>query len=434
MLDFGLFTIPLLSLLAVFSFAVVSDVNIIAFEVQSIPRMAQDMGFDTNNIRDTIMYRIYTIVNTAKMSKGVTYSTISDMRLQSLKNISSTLGIELGIENGVLAIQGVLGLIPYHLKAKLMQEGDTLHLIITGYSSDNTAFILNLKSDAPVFDSAQIIKGQAGFMRGANDTRIITANADIEIRSLLKRAAEAIIDRIDPYLLARYYFVLESSTGNFSKTIPQLMRCIEILSPSQQVWPLLLWGQTFYIRNEYDKAIELYQRISEIDPQFSFALLYWGEALAKTGKHEKAIEMYQNTINTSRFYPNYPITKSAAYSLWADSLIAMGKISEAENILRVGVNAFSWSKESNSATALSYNALGKFLMNHKNDYPSAEYYLRQAMYMDNDPQYYAALQEVIAKMMPGYAPINYATPQNELNLTDVESIDSEEYPAESTAP
>lgn len=408
MLDIGLFTIPLLSLLAVFGFAVITDVNMIAFEVKSIPHMARDMGFDAENVRDTIMYKIYTIANTAETSRGVTYSTISDMRLQSLKNISETLGIE----HSVLAAQGFLGLIPYRLKGKIMQEGDTLLLVITGFSSNNDSFILNLKSDIPVLNSHQIIKGQAGLMRGASDTRLIIANTHIEIKSLLQRAAEAIVDRIDPYLLARYYFVLESPTNNFKKTIPQLMRCIDILPKHQQVWPLLLWGRTYQFKGEYTRAIEIYQQISQIDPKFPFAPLRWGESLAKSGKHDDAIFMYQKAIYNSRFYPNYPVARSTAYSLWADSLIATGKIDLAEKILRVGINAFYFGNERSNANALSHNALGKFLMNHKHDYAEAEYHLRQAVYMSDNPEYYQSLQEVIKKVIPGYETIVYTTPKS----------------------
>lgn len=429
MLDIGLFTIPLLSLLAVFGFAVITDVNMIAFDVKSVPQMAQDMGFDANNIRDTIMYKIYAIANTAETSRGVTYSTISDMRLQSLRNISETLGIE----NEVLAAQGMLGLIPYRLKGKLMQEGDTLYLIITGFSSDNASFILTLKSDTPVFDSGQIIKGQAGFMRGANDTRIITANADIEIRSLLNRAAEAIIDRIDPYLLARYYFVLETPTAKFIKTIPQLMRCIEVLPKQQQVWPLLLWGRTYQFNDEYAKAIEIYQRITQIDTNFPFAPLRWGEALAKLKKHAEAITMYQKAINSSLFFPSYPIARSAAYSLWADSLIAMGKIDQAEQVLITGVNAFYFGNERSGANALSHNALGKFLMNYKHDYPNAEYHLRRAIYMSDDPKYYASLQEVMTKMVPGYQ-ASTSTMKTELKTDVGESTTTEEDTIEDILP
>lgn len=422
MLDTGLFTIPLLSLLVVFGFAIITDVNMIAFDVKSVPQLARDMGFDANNVRDTIMYKIHAIANTAETSRGITYSTISDIHVQSLKNISETLGIE----DSVLAVQGFLGLIPYRLKGKIMQEGDAFHLIITGFSSNNDSFILNLSSDTPVLNSVQIIKGQAGLMRGASDTRLLIANTNIEIQSLLQRAAEAIVDRIDPYLLARYYFVLETPTNDFKKTIPQLMRCIDILPKNQQVWPLLLWGRIYQFKGNYAKAIEIYQQISQLDPKFPFAPLRWGEVLAKSGKHDDAIFLYQKAIYNTRFYPNYPVARSTAYNLWANSLIALKKIDEAEKILRIGINAFYFGNERSSANALIHHALGKFLMNYKQDYLEAEYHLRQAVYMSGDPKYYASLQEIIEKIVPGYEKIPTATTPQSLTtktLTNAENGD-----------
>jgi len=432
MLDTGLFTIPLLSLLAVFGFAVITDVNMIAFDVKSVPQMARDMGFDAENVRDTIMYKIYAIANTAETSRGVTYSTISDMRLQSLRNLSETLGIE----SSVLAAQGFLGLIPYRLKGKIMQEGDTLHLVITGFSSNNDSFILDLKNDTPILHSAQIIKGQAGLMRGANDTRILIANTNIEIRALLQRAAEAIVDRIDPYLLARYYFVLESPTATFTKTIPQLMRCIEVLPKHQQVWPLLLWGRTYQINGEYTKAIKIYKQISQLDPKFPFSPLRWGETLAKEKKYTEAIVMYQKAIDNSRFYPNYPIARSTAYSLWADALISLGKITQAEKILIEGVNTFYFGNERSNANALIHNALGRFLMEYKKNYVDAEYHLRQAVYMSDDPKYYSSLQEVIEKMIPEYKKRNETVlePLTTEIMTNAEDNNSENLPITSILP
>lgn len=66
MFDFGFLTIPLLSLLSVFGFAVITDINMIAFDVKSVPQMALNMGYDAKNVRNTIMYKVYNISNVEK--------------------------------------------------------------------------------------------------------------------------------------------------------------------------------------------------------------------------------------------------------------------------------------------------------------------------------------------------------------------------------
>jgi tetratricopeptide (TPR) repeat protein len=399
MFDLGFLTIPLLSLLAIFGFAVMTDTNMIAFEVKSVPQIARDMGFDENTVRDTIMFKIYDISRAADIARGVDYATISDAQDQSLRNISETLGIE----KGVMAAQGFLGLIPYRIKGKLVQEGDVLYLIINGFSKDNHSFDFVLKTDQEVSQSAQIIQGHSGIGGiGTNDNiHLSITHTNMEIKALLNKSAEAILNRIDPYLLARYYFVTESSQAIFTKTIPQLARCLEVMPRSQKIWPLLLWGRTYQLRGEYAKAIEIYKKIYLMEPLFPFTLLRWGETLAALGQHKDAIALYQQAIYNSRYYPNYPAARSMTYSLWADSLIKMGQLDDAETVLLEGERGL-FSNGRSSANAIIHNALGCFLMKYRHDYEHAEYHLRRAIYFDDNQKYYADLQEVIAKQVPGY--------------------------------
>jgi Flp pilus assembly protein TadD len=400
MFDLGLFLIPLLSLLAVFGIATVTDINMIAFDVKSVPEMARNMGFDEKTVRDTIMFKMYDIAHVASSSRGLAYSSISDMQNQSLRNISETLGIE----EGVLAVQGFLGLIPYRLKGKLVREGDMLYLVISGFSSNDRSFNFVLKTDEKVFESGQSIKGQSGFLSGTGDTtNLLISNADIEIETLLDKAAETIVDRIDPYQLARYYFVLESPRATFTKTIPQLARCLEVLPKEQSHWPLLLWGRIYQVRGDYDKAMEVYREIERLQPRFPFSQLRMGEIQAIQGRHQRAIALYRKAIDNSRHYPSYPVARSTAYNLWAKSLIALGRVDEAETVLKQGVSLFSSGGERSPANAISQHALGQFLMMYRHDYDGAEYHLRRAIYLDDSPTYYEALQQVLTKRVPGYS-------------------------------
>jgi len=399
MFDLGFIVIPLLSLLAVFGIATVTDVNMIAFDVKTVPEITKHMGYDEKTVRDTIMFKIYDISEVAASSRGVGYSTISDMQNQSLRNISETLGIE----ECVLAIQGFLGLIPYRLKGKLVREGNMLYLAISGFSSNNRSFNFTLKTDKKVFESIQSIKGHSGFPGETGDTNLVITNAESEIKTLLDKAAETIVDRIDPYLLARYYFVLESPEAKFTKTIPQLARCLEVLPKEQTHWPLLLWGRIYQVKGDYDKALEVYREIERLQPHFPFSQLRKGEILASRGWHQVAITLYQNAIVNSRYYPTYPVARSAAYGLWADSLIALGRVDEAETVLEQGVSLFSSGGDRSPANAISHYALGQFLITYRHDADRAEYHLRKAIYLDDSPTYYAALQKVLTRRVPGYS-------------------------------
>ena len=350
------------------------------------------------------MPKIYDITKLASTSRDVSFSTVRDMRNQSLANISESLGID----RAVVATQGFLGLIPYRIRGILLQEGDMLTLNINLFSSDNHLVRFRRKTDKDVFEGAQKIEGHVGgllgSLAGANgDIKLSITNDNTEINELLNQAAEAIVDHMDPYLLARYYFVQESPKGVFTKTTPQLARCLEVLPRNQHTWPLLLWGRAHHLKGEYDKAIALYQEIERLDPHFLFAPVRWGEALAALGRHQEAIALYQKAIQDKQFYnPSYPVARSTAHALWADSLIAMGRVDEAEDVLNAGIRAFNLGNHNAEATAISHRALGRFLMNHRQDYERAEDHLRKAVYLEDDPKFYADLQESIAKRLPEY--------------------------------
>lgn len=275
-------------------------------------------------------------------------------------------------------------------------------LVVNGFNSGNHHIEFVVKTDRNVLQPSQIIKGHAGSLENGGDAHWIVTNTNTEIKGLLDKTAESIVDHIDPYLLARYYFVLESPQASFTKTLPQLARCLEIVPEGQKIWPLLLWGRTYQIRGQYDKAVEIYREMDRIDPRFPFTYLRWGETLATQGQFREAIAMYQRAINNVQYYPAYPIARSIAYGLWAKSLVAMGEIDEAETTLRKGVSVFTLGNERSAANAVSHNALGCFLMNYRHNDTEAEYHLRKAIYLDNNSKYYAALQEMIAKRVPGY--------------------------------
>ncbi|CAK0779793.1 conserved hypothetical protein [Gammaproteobacteria bacterium] len=398
--DLGFLTVPILSFFAVFGFSVLTDTNKLTFDVTSVPKVVMDMGYTEKTVRDVILHKIYDIADVAGTSRGVGYSTISDMDQQSLWNLSENLGIK----NNVLAVQALLGMIPYQLKGELMQEGDVLYLNVVGFSSHNHLLGFVVKTDRKVSESSQTIREQAGLpgSHAEDNNHLVITNTHTEIKGLLEKAAETIVDRIDPYLLARYYFVLESPQAKFTKTLPQLARCLEVLPEEQKIWPLLLWGRTYRIRGEYAKAIEVFRELERIDPHFPFTYLRWGETLAVQGRYREAIEMYQRVLNNTHPYPAYPVARSIAYGLWARSLVALEKLDEAEAALRTGLGVVIFGHERSAAKAVSHNALGCFLMNYRHNDAEAEYHLRKAIYLDNNAKYYAALQDVIAKRVPGY--------------------------------
>jgi tetratricopeptide (TPR) repeat protein len=59
---------------------------------------------------------------------------------------------------------------------------------------------------------------------------------------------------------------------------------------------LMLKGKEYYHKEDYDKAIDCYDKVLEIDPKHTIACGNKGLALSKLGKHNEAIECYDKVL------------------------------------------------------------------------------------------------------------------------------------------
>ncbi|SDB49953.1 TPR repeat-containing protein [Desulfonatronum thiosulfatophilum] len=123
-------------------------------------------------------------------------------------------------------------------------------------------------------------------------TRVETAKGEVfflsasggrDIRTLINKMAEMFVERVDPYVLALYYFRKEYPSGNFVDAPALVEHCISVLPTPQKQWPMLLKGRMAYRAGQYEEAIASYQRALALDPDFAFALARWGEALVAMG-------------------------------------------------------------------------------------------------------------------------------------------------------
>lgn len=93
-------------------------------------------------------------------------------------------------------------------------------------------------------------------------------------------------------------------------------------SSKKEVDDAMREGEAAFAKQDYAKAIELYQRALLFDPQQYAAALFTGDAYYQLGQHEQAGEWYAKaiTINPDR---------ETAYRYWGDSLMKQGKMQEA---------------------------------------------------------------------------------------------------------
>ena len=93
-------------------------------------------------------------------------------------------------------------------------------------------------------------------------------------------------------------------------------------SAKKEVDDAMREGEAAFVKADFPKAIEMYQRALLLDPKLYEAPLFIGDVYFKTGEHAKAGEWYGRAIASD---PD----RETAYRYWGDSLMKQGRFTEA---------------------------------------------------------------------------------------------------------
>lgn len=152
---------------------------------------------------------------------------------------------------------------------------------------------------------------------------------------LIQKTAEAVLDRVDPYILGMH----QKDLGQYDAALMTARRMLDrvasnstsFASPGRTFRTLRyrgvftlekeravaynLKGNVLLDQRQYDEAIACYAQAVAIDPAFASVYNNWGEALADQGKFDDAVELYQRAIHfNSKFVE--------AYNNWGNALCA----------------------------------------------------------------------------------------------------------------
>lgn len=208
--------------------------------------------------------------------------------------------------------------------------------------------------------------GYAGFSGGNNSTTSDKSLPDPK-------------DRIQVYELISDA-IADSQHGEYQASIEKLVSTLKTESGSVPVHYLL--GLNYYRLHEFAKAVEEFQRVLHMSPDYELATFQLGLAYARTGDYDQAIQMLKHALELDA--TNF----SAAYNLGAAYL--------KKQMIPEAVGAFRQSNTINPEYAAGHRALGELLL-YQGQLDESVAELRRAVELDDhDPGAHAALGKALA--------------------------------------
>jgi arylsulfatase A-like enzyme/cytochrome c-type biogenesis protein CcmH/NrfG len=207
--------------------------------------------------------------------------------------------------------------------------------------------------------------GYAGFSGGGNSTTAASSLPDPK-------------DRIQVYELISDA-IADSQHGNYDSSVQKLTTALKTEQFSVPVHYLL--GLDYYRLRNFPQAVEEFQKVLQLSPDYALAVFQLGLALARTGDFDQAIQMLKRALELDG--TNF----SAAYNL--------GAAYARKQMVPEAVAAFRETIRIAPEYAAGHRALGELLLYQEQvDESLAE--LRQAESLDpNDPGIHAALAKTL---------------------------------------
>jgi tetratricopeptide (TPR) repeat protein len=117
------------------------------------------------------------------------------------------------------------------------------------------------------------------------------------IEDLLDQIAQSIVDFVDPYIMAAYFYNRSlQDQASYDDLVPYVKQKIMVVDADFLPWFYNLSGQMSEQTGDPALAIEYYKTAIGMDPHFYLAYVNWGHALAGLGREAEAIELYHAAL------------------------------------------------------------------------------------------------------------------------------------------
>jgi tetratricopeptide (TPR) repeat protein len=303
MFDLGIFTIPIIGALSVFTVALFLGEDVVIEKIEVTHQM------EWNGYNSDVATRQLTD-ELRKLSAGAA-SELTGLEVDESIMERGVEAFEDYFEISVLinGTRNIFGMIPYYVAGEMTEKrGEALF----------TARVYTLEEEHPVY-----VVTASGSM---DDPRIVMRDAAIDI-----------LERINPYIIALYHRKEETAAEQFDypKTHAAVERYLADRPLDEHYLAYGLLGRLHMIKAERDTALTPEQREAEYQtaekflhaaliqrPDFLYPMINLGLIHAERGDLTLAEQYYARAVEKN---PNYLLTRTA----WGDLLIKQGRRHEA---------------------------------------------------------------------------------------------------------
>lgn len=285
-MDFGLVSVPVLALTALFGYAVFFDTSAVVFQDIDVPPTVQQLGYSPKVMASRLANEVRVIDRKARTVKD-----IRDFALPGDESAVNALGDYFKFGEPIKATQQLLGLVHYNFTGDVVKQGDDLKLSIRGSAHDR---------EQP-FNTAVVGK---------------------DPEKLVHEAAMDIVRFIDPYIVASYaYEEARDGDKNYTAAVREVRYCLVNMPKKELHWAYNLHGLILVQQGKLDEAMERYNAALALKPDFVLTVYNVGNLLLEKKQYDQAIAKYKETLKIDAKLVRTP----QAYTQWGVALTRQGQ-------------------------------------------------------------------------------------------------------------
>ncbi len=304
MFDLGIFTLPLIGAISVFSVALFLGEDIVIEKIEVTHQMEWN-GYGSDVVTRQLADELREVSHNA--ASELTGVEVDESQLE--KGVAS---FEDYFELSVLinGARNLFGLIPYYVDGEITEK------------RGEATFVARVFTQV---DDEMVVE-------------VVTVTGDTsDLRALMQEAAVGILERVNPYILALHYRKQEAAAKQFDfpKTKAVLDHYLEERPVDTHYLAYALLGRMHMIKAESDTALSPEEKQAEYEtsikflhaalmqrPDFLYPLINLGLIHGSRGEIEVAEQYFARAVVVN---PNYLITRTS----WGDMLAKQGRLQEA---------------------------------------------------------------------------------------------------------